>query len=239
MAYETNELVSSNSRAAAPRFFPTRMEPKTFDGVSGAPLLAQLYPVAKRSDNGFWVPWTRGTDEVSTISETGTTDGGTFTITVNGFTTATIAYNATAAVIQLALENLANVEPGDVVATGGPVGTADVILTWGGNFKGQTMTITLDDGSVTGGGTVDIAQTTAGAGADNGEDVISGFVGDVEGVQLHATNEVIGLVVLAGDVHRDDVVLPDGESQSDLDTALKSSALRALGINVKGLANVG
>ena len=43
--------------------------------------------------------------------------GGTFTLTYNGQTTAAIAYNATAAQVQSALEALNNVAPGDVVVT--------------------------------------------------------------------------------------------------------------------------
>ena len=43
--------------------------------------------------------------------------GGTFTLTYNGQTTAAIAYNATAAQVQSALEALNNIAPGDVVVT--------------------------------------------------------------------------------------------------------------------------
>lgn len=44
--------------------------------------------------------------------------GGTFTLTFNSQTTAAIAYNATAAAIQAALEALNNVRPGDVAVQG-------------------------------------------------------------------------------------------------------------------------
>ena len=54
--------------------------------------------------------------------------GGTFTLTFDGQTTAPIAYDATAAPVQAALEALGNVEPGDVVVTGGPVNTANVTV---------------------------------------------------------------------------------------------------------------
>ncbi len=62
------------------------------------------------------------TNETQTVRMGGTA-GGTFALTLDGQTTATLAWDATAAAIQSALEGLSNVEPGDVVATGGPVST--------------------------------------------------------------------------------------------------------------------
>jgi len=44
--------------------------------------------------------------------------GGTFTLTFTGQTTAAIAFDATAASVQAALESLSNLEPGDVVVSG-------------------------------------------------------------------------------------------------------------------------
>ena len=48
--------------------------------------------------------------------------GGRFTITFDGQTTAPIAYNATTAELQAALEALSNINPGDVAVTSGAVG---------------------------------------------------------------------------------------------------------------------
>ena len=63
---------------------------------------------------------------------TANASGGTFTLTFQGQTTAPLAYNATAAQVQAALEALADVGAGDVVASGGPVSTANVSV----NFRG-------------------------------------------------------------------------------------------------------
>lgn len=63
-------------------------------------------------------------------------DGGTWTITVDGATTAAIACDATAADIQTALEDLATVDPGDVVVSSD--GTY-IYLTWGGQYEGVDM----------------------------------------------------------------------------------------------------
>lgn len=69
----------------------------------------------------------------------------------------------------------------------------------------------------------------------------------VEGIQLSATNEVQGVVMLKGHIHYDDIVLPAGEMQSNLDlallngagtTAVTMSAL-ARGLIIDGLDNIG
>ncbi len=65
------------------------------------------------------------TDEQQTVRVTNAT-GGTFTLTFNGQTTEPIAWNATAAVVDAALEALSNIEVNEVQATGGPVNTANV-----------------------------------------------------------------------------------------------------------------
>ncbi len=71
------------------------------------------------------------TNETQTVRVTGAS-GGTFTLTFDGQTTAPLAFNATAAQVQAALEALSNVGAGDVAATGGPVNTSNVSV----NFRG-------------------------------------------------------------------------------------------------------
>ncbi|MDA0164807.1 ThuA domain-containing protein [Solirubrobacter ginsenosidimutans] len=65
------------------------------------------------------------TDEQQTVRATNAT-GGTFTLSFNGSTTAPIAYNATSAQIDAALEALPNVGADDIQTSGGPVNTANV-----------------------------------------------------------------------------------------------------------------
>ena len=60
-----------------------------------------------------------GTNEVQTITASGTWTSGTFTLTFQGQTTAPIAFDATAADIVTALNLLSNIDSGDVTATGG------------------------------------------------------------------------------------------------------------------------
>ena len=88
-------------------------------------------PAGGGNSGGFSPHNDQKTNESHTLRVTNA-DGGTFTLTFQGQTTAPIAYNATAAAIQSALEALAIVDPGDVLVTGGPVNTANVTVAWRG-----------------------------------------------------------------------------------------------------------
>lgn len=63
---------------------------------------------------------TNATNELQTVTITGSPTGGTFTLTYSGQTTAGIAYNASAAALKAALEALSNIGAGDVEVLGGP-----------------------------------------------------------------------------------------------------------------------
>lgn len=73
-------------------------------------------------------------------------------------------------------------------------------------------------------------------GTVTGADTIRGFVYPIP-VQLHASDEILGVVMVAGEVHYDDIVLPSGESVADLKAALRSN-LAARGLYVRGLTEV-
>lgn len=60
-------------------------------------------------------------DEKQNVSHTGGATGGTITLTLGGQTTAGIAFNATAAAVQAALELLSTIGVGNVLCTGGPL----------------------------------------------------------------------------------------------------------------------
>ena len=90
------------------------------------------------------------TDENQTVRTTNAT-GGTFTLTFNGQTTAPIPFNATAAQIAAALGALSNIGAANIQATGGPVSTANVLVTWKGTFEEQNVaTLTADGTALTG-----------------------------------------------------------------------------------------
>lgn len=90
--------------------------------------------------------------EVQTLAITGGPTGGTFTLTFSSQTTGTIAYNATASAVQTALEALSNINPGDVICTGGPLPGTAVVVTFAGQYAGTDVpTMTANSGGLTGG----------------------------------------------------------------------------------------
>lgn len=106
------------------------------------------------------VPSVGGTNEVQTVTITGTPTGGTFTLTVDGNTTSAIAYNAANSAVQTALLALPNLDTGDVVVTGGPGPGTPYTLTFGGQYGKENVPTSTATGSFTGGTTPTITVTT-------------------------------------------------------------------------------
>ncbi len=110
-------------------------------------------------------------NEVQTLTRTGTVSGGTFTITfaLEGRTgvTAAIPWNATPAQIATALikqpSTIGNlIKAGDVTVTGD--WTTGIVITFTNRLERADLPlVVIGNGSLTGGGTVTVAQTTAGA----------------------------------------------------------------------------
>lgn len=201
--------------------------------------VAHLTPLSRNSDGTHRV-WSQGVSEVSTITADATpaTDG-TFTLTVDGATTAAIDHDAAAAAVQAALEALPNVSPGDVAAvdSGGGLGSSGGVctLTWGGDYQGLDVDLSADFGNLTGNTHV-LAEDTAGSGGSPEIDCFL-WAPDEAHAGLAAGETLIQRFV-RGILHRDDVPLPAGESQSDLDAALQSMLLRQKGVGVQGLDGV-
>lgn len=105
-----------------------------------------------------------GVNEVQSIAITGVPTGGSYRLTLNGSQTGVIAYNATSAVVQAALEALPNIDPGDVVATGGPHPATPIVLTFGGRYRFTDVPLLTAQASLTGGTTptVTVTATTPG-----------------------------------------------------------------------------
>lgn len=82
----------------------------------------------------------------------GSPTGGTFTLSFGGQTTAGIAFNATAAAVQAALEALSNLDPGDVTVTGNAGGPYTVKID-----VAKVGTLTGSGASLTPSGTVTIS----------------------------------------------------------------------------------
>jgi hypothetical protein len=106
-----------------------------------------------------------GTNEVQTLTITGTPTGGTFKLAYNGAVTTAIAYNAAAAAVQAALEALSTIGTGNVLGGGGALPGTPVTLTFQGSLANtNTAAVTVADNSLTGGTTpaAAIAETTRG-----------------------------------------------------------------------------
>ncbi|MFE6126726.1 hypothetical protein ACFQ6Q_00415 [Streptomyces sp. NPDC056437] len=116
--------------------------------------------ITSRPVQGAAVP-AAGTDEVQTVTITGTPTGGTYTLTFDGQTTSGIAYDATAGAVQSALEALSNIASGDVVCAGGPHPGTPVTVTFGGAYDGENVPqMTASAASLTGGTSPAVAVTT-------------------------------------------------------------------------------
>lgn len=116
-----------------------------------------------------WSTYNSGasTSEVQTITPTGTPTGGTFTVTYQGQTTGNIAYDASAATVELAVEALSTVGSGNCTISGSAGGP------WTATFSGTLANRPVDlieahsAGNLLTGGTtprIVIAQSVAGAG---------------------------------------------------------------------------
>jgi hypothetical protein len=107
------------------------------------------------------------TNEVQTLTITGTPTGGTFRLAFKSVQTANIAYNATAAAVQAALEVVSTVGSGNVAATGGPLPGSPVVITFQGQLAGTNAPlITVPVQAFTAGTTptATVTETTPGTG---------------------------------------------------------------------------
>lgn len=73
-------------------------------------------------------------------------------------------------------------------------------------------------------------------GGPNGTGTIKGILYPNE-AEIDDTDDVIAQVMLQGEIHWDDVVVPSGETEANLKTALRSGP-RDIGIRVVGLDKV-
>jgi len=110
---------------------------------------------------GMTVQKPAGTDEVQTVTIGGSPTGGTFTLTFIGQTTSAIAYNASAATVQTALQALSTIGTGNATVAGSAGGPYTV--TFAGLLAGRNVPQMTGNGAgLTPSGTVTIATTTEG-----------------------------------------------------------------------------
>lgn len=107
-------------------------------------------------------------NEQQTVTLNGVPTGGTFTLTFDGQTTSTIAYNASASTVEAALEALSNIATGDVDVSGSAGGPWTVDFVNGMAATNQPQ-MTADGSSLTGGSgqSIAVAEVTASAGPNH------------------------------------------------------------------------
>ncbi|MCA9014008.1 MAG: LamG domain-containing protein [Planctomycetaceae bacterium] len=105
---------------------------------------------------------TGAVNEVQTISSPSSPTGGTFTLSFNGQTTGAIAYNASAATIQTALEALSNIPAGSVSCGGGALPGTPVTVTFQDELAATDVALLVVDTTNLTGVTGSAAETTPG-----------------------------------------------------------------------------
>ena len=111
---------------------------------------------------------TAAVNEVQVITLANAPTGGTFTLTYSGQTTSAIAYDASAATVDAALEALSNIGAGDVAVTGAAGGPWTV--TFGTALAGTNVPEMTGSGALLTGGSVQtfaVATVTASAGPNH------------------------------------------------------------------------
>lgn len=106
--------------------------------------------------------YTAGTNEVQTATKSGTISGGTFTLTYEGQTTSSLAYNASTATVQTALEALSTIGTGNITVGGTTLDAGNMTFTFTGTFANCDVSLIVLNSSLTGGGSAPITQTTQG-----------------------------------------------------------------------------
>jgi hypothetical protein len=104
------------------------------------------------------------TNEVQSLTLTGTATGGTFTLTFGGQATANLPFNASAAAVQSALQAISTVGTGNVVCTGGTLPGTAVTITFTGTLGGMPLNLLTATNALTGTGSPAPAITRSTAG---------------------------------------------------------------------------
>jgi hypothetical protein len=108
-----------------------------------------------------------GTDDVQTITKTGTVTGGTWGFTFNGAVASLIPYNVTSAALQTTLTALSTIGTDNVLVE-------DVANGWKITFRGELggtyQNVASVSSALTGGGTIGITHTTDGVFSDIGQE---------------------------------------------------------------------
>ena len=250
MALNIEELFSSASRAARARVTPDHrgLYVATFAANALAELLIAGCPVSYNDSTDLWEPYTQPSDssiQVLTANATPAT-AGTMEIHVDGLSVE-VAFDVTAVAAAAAI-NAVLADAGkdytvvgvDTVAT--DLGDANHVATFTFSENAGAPSWDVAMGGLTGNAP---AESTTDAGtALAGTNKIRGIVFE-DSIQIHASDEVLGVIMVKGEVESDDVntaavraLLRGTPSSAELLIALGDPELKDAGIMVRGLSTV-
>lgn len=135
---------------------------------------------------------TAGASEVQTVTlgSGGAATGGTFTLSFNGYTTAALVYNITAAALQTALEGLGSIGTGNVTVTG--VAGGPYTVTFAGVLASKNVATMTGTAALTGGAGfvngIAIAVTTQGQGIYDAKPGWNELGATREGITINTNN---------------------------------------------------
>lgn len=231
MALEQKELVTNSGSDVFAEYKRVSMHERivAIMGTSaGAETLATCTPVGYNSTTEYFGAWV-APDPASIEIDTGGATGGTWFITVDGTSTGTFAYNATAAVVTATLLGMgydATVELAAGVYT--ITFDADTQITIVPVLTGNVASLT--------GGSGEAATVTAGS-STYGLSTVVGFIWP-DDVTLSATEQVATVIFSQGRISYTDIVATvDAGDVDALAAELQANAL-ARGIIVEDLVKI-
>jgi RHS repeat-associated protein len=135
-------------------------------GTNGGTAWTMPGSVPSRSSTVLVTSYSYAADAVQTVKLTGSPTGGTFTLTFGGYTTSSIAYNASASTVQSDLAALTSIGSGNVVVTQAVDGGWEVRFM--GSLAGVYQNQMAASGSLTGGTSPSVSVATTSLGGDAG-----------------------------------------------------------------------
>jgi len=136
-------------------------------GSNGGSAYTRPSSVPARSDTALVTSYGYAADEVQRVALSGAPTGGTFTLSFGGQTTSAIAYNASAATVQSALQALSSIGSGNVLVMGGSGGPW--VVRFAGTLAGTDQAqLTANGSGLTGGTSPSVTVTTSSVGGDAG-----------------------------------------------------------------------
>lgn len=153
------KITVTNQGTTAQQFAMLGLQWRDYVAGNNALLPASTFDVSTSPLNGTY---TAGTNEVQTLTKTGTISGGTWPLSWEGYTFSSgFAHNAAVATVQAAID--AQVGAGNITVGGNPLSTGNMTFTFVGDFAARNVAaLTFSTASLTGGGSVAHSTSTPG-----------------------------------------------------------------------------